>query len=90
MVAGAMIIASAPALAVPRYVAALLEANDLDGGVVNGAVVRFLSGPKFAQLVPASKQEVCQILLEYYAEATPGVSSVQLVDANTHAVVSCE
>jgi hypothetical protein len=82
--------ASTTALAVPRYVADLLRANDLDAGVVNGTSVRFLAGPRFATLVPASQQEICQILRDYYVTATPGVRSIRIVDAATHAVVSCE
>lgn len=90
MIAGLLILASASAVAVPRYIANLLEGQNLDAGVVNGPTVRFLAGPKFAALVPASKLEVCQLLRDYYVTALPGVTSIQIVDAATQAVVSCQ
>lgn len=88
--AGVLIASSAPALALPRYVADLIASNDLDAGVVNGAAIRFLAGPKFATLVPASQQEICHILLDYYSGAAPGITTVRIVDAATQATVSCE
>jgi hypothetical protein len=88
-IAGLLIVASAQAMATPRYIADLRETAGLDAGVVNGSTVRFLAGPRFAAMVPASQQEVCQLLREHYARTLPGVRSVQIVDAANQATVSC-
>ena len=88
-IAGLLIVACAQAAATPRYIADLRETAGLDAGVVNGPTVRFLAGPKFAVMVPASQQEVCQLLREYYARTLPSVRSIQIVNASTQAVVSC-
>jgi hypothetical protein len=84
-----LIAANSAAVAGPRFIADLRETAGLDAGVVNGPTVRFLAGPKFAAMVPASQQEVCQLLREHYARTLPGVRSVQIVDAATQATVSC-
>jgi hypothetical protein len=73
----------------PQHIQALAENGFLTTPEISPPVVTLTAGSPFLALVPDSRQELCQIELEYYAGENPNVTQVRIVDSNGQELLTC-
>lgn len=81
--------AAASAETAPRYVVELDRGGFLAAPTGAPPEMTSVGGVRFLELVPDSKLEVCRILLEHQARATPGLYRLRVVDERGRSILVC-
>jgi hypothetical protein len=78
-----------PVFAESQLIRNLSRSGYLSSPAVNPPFVTLTAGERFLGLVPASRQELCEIELQYYASEVPGVKTVRIVNVAGQNLLTC-